>query len=435
MKLANFLRITLAIFVVASFALTSCTKDGVAGKDGKDGKDGTNGIDGTNGSDGQPGVEGTAVCMVCHTSANMTAKTAQYQLSKHFTGNTSARFGKYCARCHTNEGYQEITSNGKFVVQNDIPSATRITCATCHKHSSFEFAGSTDTVSLIMRVTEPVSLNYFSNTESYDFGALNNTCATCHQQRGTTTPKVSDTLGVADPTFVQLAFFPLDNTLEGTTVKYKVGQSFSVHDGTQTSLFNGIYGYEYAGQNYVRTWQHSSNNCVDCHMNELNADGTEGGHTLIVNKEKCMECHLTDKIEEVQTSIDAKRIELGEALVAKKLFKKTTNSNGVVSYSAVNSHDYYGNLFPTTETTQHFGVSLTSSNTVDPKTGLVVYNSIVKADVDAAWATRIGREWTYGELGAAYNYGYINSELSKGVHNPIYAIQILQKSINYLNTH
>ncbi|MBK8062628.1 MAG: hypothetical protein IPK33_33365 [Gemmatimonadetes bacterium] len=45
---------------------------------------------------------------------------------------------------------------------------------------------------------------------------------------------------------------------------------------------------------------------------------------------------------------------------------------------------------------------------------------------DASWATRIGRPWKYGELGAAYNYGYINSELSLGVHNPVYAMQLLQ---------
>ena len=53
--------------------------------------------------------------------------------------------------------------------------------------------------------------------------------------------------------------------------------------------------------------------------------------------------------------------------------------------------------------------------------------------VDPDFAKRIGREWKYGELGAAYNYGYINSELSKGVHNPQYAKQLLQGSIDWLN--
>jgi nitrate/TMAO reductase-like tetraheme cytochrome c subunit len=430
MKQIKFLRIMLAILVMASFALTSCTKEGPTGPAGKDGVDG---VDGANGSDGLPGVDATAVCITCHTTVNMNAKQSEYQFSKHFTGNTSARFGKYCARCHTSEGYLEVTSNGQPSVRNDIANATRINCTTCHKHGGFDFENSADTVSMIMRVVDPVTLVY--NSESVDFGALNNTCVTCHQIRGTTTPKVSDTTGTADPNYVQLAFFPLDNALEGTTVQYKVGQSYSVHDGNQANLFKGIYGYEYVGKTYTKEWIHSDNNCTTCHMNELNADGTRGGHTLLVNEEKCMDCHGQDVIGNIQTEVDFLRVQLGEALVAKKLFRKQTNSEGVVSYSAVNSHDYYGNLFPTTETSQRFGVSLTSSNTVDPKTGLVVYNSIVKPDVDVSWSTRIGREWTYGELGAAYNYGYINSELSKGVHNPTYAKQLLQTSIEYLNAH
>jgi len=53
--------------------------------------------------------------------------------------------------------------------------------------------------------------------------------------------------------------------------------------------------------------------------------------------------------------------------------------------------------------------------------------------IDADYANRIGREWKYGELGAAYNYAYINCELSKGVHNPTYALQLLQNSIDWLN--
>jgi hypothetical protein len=430
MKQFNFLRMMLAILVVASFAMASCTKEGPAGKDGKDGKDGVDG------SDGLPGVDATAVCMTCHTAANMDAKQAQYQFSKHFTGNTSARNGKYCARCHTHEGYLEVTDNGQAVVRNDIENSTRINCTTCHKHGGFDFENSADTVSMIMRVTDPVTMVY--NDSIVDYGALNNTCATCHQIRGTTTPKVSDTTGTVDPEYVQLAHFPLDNNEDvNKAVQFKVGQSISVHDGNQFNLFKGQYGYEYPGKTYTREWVHSDNDCVTCHMNELNADGTKGGHTLLVNEDKCKECHgASDPISTTQEDVDFLRVQLGEALVAKKLFKKTVNpDNNAVSYSAVNSHDYYGTLFPTTQTTQRFGVSLTNSNTVDPKTGLVVYNSIVKADVDAAWAQRIGRDWKYGELGAAYNYGFINSELSKGIHNPKYAKELLQNSIEYLGSY
>jgi Cytochrome c554 and c-prime len=408
----------------ALFFFTSCVKEGPMGLPGENGTNGTNGKD---------GKDGTAVCLVCHNTATSVAKEAQYKLSKHYFGTTSARNGKYCARCHTNEGFKEITGNGKFVVANDIPMATRISCETCHKHSSFEFKG--DTSTFILRTTSPIALEYYKNARTQDFGKINNLCITCHQIRGVTSVNYTDSLGVVK-TFDQLPFFPLDNIKEGTTVKYQVGQSFSVHDGNQSNLFAGINGYEYAGKTYTRKWKHSDNACTDCHMNQYDPVANTGGHTLIPNKAKCAACHgASDKIANTQTAISAKLVELGEALVAKKLFRKTTSSSGAVSYSAVQSHDFYGTLFPTSQTTKKYATALASVNTVSPTTGLVIYGNTVTMAVDASYASRIGREWKYGELGAAYNYGFINSELSIGVHNPTYAMQILQNSIDYLKSY
>jgi hypothetical protein len=168
-------------------------------------------------------------------------------------------------------------------------------------------------------------------------------------------------------------------------------------------------------------------------MNEYNPDTKTGGHSLIVNKDACTTCHNgEDKLTPIQTSIDAKRIELAELLVARKVFKKSTNSSGVVSYSAEPSHDFYGVLFPTTQSTTIFATALASANTVGPTSGILVYANTVTLATDADYANRIGREWKYGELGAAYNYGYITSELSLGVHNPTYAMQVLQNSIDWL---
>jgi hypothetical protein len=409
-----------SILSVTGFVLTSC--EGPMGPAGKD------------------GVDANTVCLVCHNTANQDAKEAQYELSKHYYGTTAARNGRYCARCHTNEGFKEITgkpwASGALIAPlNDVENSTRISCQTCHKHSTFEFPE--DTVSVILRTITPVSLNYYNNTKTQDFGSIDNLCCTCHQIRGITTPTVyknpADSIArKADATWNQLPFFPLDNAKEATTVKYQVGQSFAVHDGNQSNLFTGINAYEYTGKTYTRTWKHSALACTDCHMNEYNADTKTGGHTLKPNEDKCIECHGSDKLLTIQTAVTAKLTELGDLLTARKVFKKTTNSSGVVSYSAVNSHDYYGVLFPATQTTTKFGISLTSYNTVSPTTGLVIYASTVKTGVDPDFATRIGREWKYGELGAAYNYGYINSELSIGVHNPVYAMQVLQNTIDWL---
>ena len=394
----------------AGLMLTAC--EGPMGPAGADGLNGNNGADGKDGKDGK---DANSTCILCHNTANQVAKEAQYELSKHFMGTTSSRNGKYCARCHTSNGFIEITGNGKFIVANDIPSATRISCETCHKHRSFEFAG--DTASMVLRTISPVYLNYYNNATAQDFGATNNLCNTCHQIRGVSSAATT------------LPFFPLDNTKEATTLEYRQGQSFAVHDGNQSNLFAGINGYEYAGKTYTRTWKHSANKCVDCHMNQYNATTKTGGHTMIPNKAKCTECHGSDKLTTVQTAISAKLVELGEAMVAKKLARKSGSS-----YSILQSHDYLGALYIPNDAVTTY-TSISSDNTVSPTTGLVVYGTKLTVGTDQYTANRIGREWKYGELGAAYNYGYINSELSKGVHNPIYAMQILQNSIDYLNSY
>ena len=379
---------------------------------------------------GPAGKDANEVCLTCHNTPNQDAKLAEYHLSKHYFGTSSARNTKYCARCHTSEGFQEITGNGKFVVASEIPMGTRISCTTCHKHRAFDFAD--DTATFVLRTTTPVALNYNNNATTTDFGLINNLCVTCHQIRGVTSVNYTDATG-AVKTFSQLPFFPLDNSNENTTVKYQVGRSFAVHDGNQSNLFAGINAYEYVGKNYTRIWKHSANACTDCHMNEYNADTQTGGHSLIVNEDACTTCHQgADKLTPIRTTIDAKRIELAELLVTRKVFKKSTNSSGVVSYGAEPSHDFYGVLFPTTQSTTIFATALVTANTVGPTSGTLVYANTVTLATDNDYANRIGREWKYGELGAAYNYGYITSELSLGVHNPTYAMQVLQNSIDWL---
>ena len=363
----------------------------------------------------------------------MDAMNSQYELSKHFYGNTSARNTKWCARCHTSDGFLEILSKPvtatSLVVANDIPNATRITCATCHKHSSFSFSG--DTALYVLRTTTPVNLEYNKlNATKFlagtDYGKIDNLCATCHQIRGVSSANTT------------LPFFPLDNTKEATTVQYRQGQSFAVHDGNQANLNAGINGYEFAGKTYPKTWKHAAYSCIDCHMNTYDPATKKGGHTLIVNTAKCVACHVltspTDKIAVTQAAITAKLAELGAALTAKKVFKSTTNSSGVVSYSAVATHDYAGVLYANTPNAILY-TSVSALTTVSATTGLVVYGTTTTTGLDTDVASRIGREWKYGELGAAYNYGYINSELSLGVHNPPYAMAILQTSIDFLKSY
>ena len=414
------------LLILASFALLpSCVKEGTQGPAG------VNGINGVNGTDGLNGQDANSSCLVCHTIANFDNKIAQYHFSKHYTGTSSSRFTKFCARCHTSEGFKQIMGSGQYVVANDMPEANRINCTTCHKHTGFDFSG--DTVSQILASISPVFLNYNKNQIATDFGSINNLCVNCHQIRGATSLTYFDVAQNKSVAFTQLPYFPFYNTDDNASVKYQVGRSFSVHDGNQSNLFAGINGYEYAGKTYTRIWKHSANACTDCHMNTFNPADSTGGHSLKVNKAECTACHGSDKLTSIQSLISGKVVALAELLVARKVFKKTTNTQGVVSYSAVPTHDFFGVLFPTAQDTIKYAIALAAANTVDPKTGLVIYTNNVTIGVDPDYSKRIGREWKYGELGAAYNYGYINSELSKGVHNPPYAFQILQNSIDWLN--
>ena len=368
---------------------------------------------------GLPGKNANESCILCHNTPNQDAKLAEYHLSKHYYGTSSGRNSKWCARCHTSEGFQEITGAMKYIVSNDMPNGTRVSCPTCHKHSAFDFA--VDTIAQILRTTTPVYLNYDKNLKPTDFGSIDNLCVTCHQIRG------------ASNSYTTLPFFPMDYTKAATdTVQYRQGQAFSVHDGNQSNLFAGINGYEYSGQTYTRTWKHSGYSCTDCHMNKYNPADSTGGHSLIPNMEECNSCHAgVDKLAPVKAAIGAKLTELGNLLVTRKVFSS--------SFSAVNTHDYNGLLYDGSTTRVY--TSIGANTTVSATTGLVVYGTktTTASDNAATAATRIGRPWKWGELGAAYNYGYIKSEspsgTNNGVHNPIYALQLLQKSIDWLNAH
>ncbi len=446
----NLMALTLAA-VTAMAVLIGCNgQDGVQGPPGKDG------------TDGLKGTDAISSCMKCHTDSNFNQKTVEYNFSKHYLGTTSARNTRFCVRCHTNEGFQEIAWDDQPWGRAEIPNSTRIQCQTCHKMSGFDFPG--DTVNAILRKTDPVIMNYFNQytltgwttTKSMDFAQgdskINNLCITCHQIRGATSFEYTDTAAgklVTKP-FAQMAYFPLGTAiLPGDTatvakgnlkkptdsVAFMVGRSFSVHDGNQSNLFYGINGYDFGKPITTAARHHAKDECTTCHMNEWDAKTQEGGHSLKENNldKACLACHnLTDTLKLTQTNISAKLTELGDLLVARKLAKKGL-VNGTPGYAMMNTHDFYGKLYsnnPADSAVTYAG--LTSANKTDTATSVVKYINMVTYTKDADLKLRLGRRWTYGELGAAYNFGFINSELSKGAHNDEYARKLLQASIDWL---
>jgi hypothetical protein len=437
--------------LVMMFAATSCVKEGPMGLTGASGTNGSNGTNGTNGKDAN------STCLACHAEANMTSLEAQYEMSDK--GERGARSGKYCARCHSTEGFQEITKMGTFNVSNEMLNGTKIGCAACHKHSGFDFG--TDPTSKILRTTSPVYQNFenynmttnaYEKGKAYDYGTVNNLCANCHQMRGNTAVTYTDPNNPTTPSttavkYTALPYFPIANTgsiTESWLVKYRTGTNFSIHDGAnQANYLIGRAGYEYTGKTYTRKTAHSAENCTTCHFNTYDAATKTGGHTMKVNHKdpKCTSCHdLAVKIPATLATINGKLIELGDLLAARKVFKKTASTSSSAlngfSYAAQPSHDFFGTLLPTTASApKTYAMTLTGANLPSPTTGLLVYNNVVTWATDTDFANRIGREWKYGELGAAFNFAYVNTVVNianKGIHNPIYALELLQTSIDYL---
>ena len=430
----------ISFFTLTGFMLASC--------------EGPMGPTGINGLDGKDGIDANTSCIVCHNTANQDAKETQYESSDK--GERNARSGKYCARCHSTEGFKEVVTMGTFNVSNDMFNATRIGCVACHKHASFDFSG--DTVSQVLRTVAPVYLNWnnynmstfaYTKTFATDYNNNNNLCANCHQVRGTRYAVYSDatppiippaivSVPVTNVKFTEVPYFPIVNTNanENTIVKFRAGTNFSIHEGAnQPDFLISKNGFEYTGKTYTRTTTHSVSKCTDCHFNAYNATANTGGHTMKVNltDPKCVGCHnIATSRTTTLAAIEAKLTELGDLLSARKVFKKSTGG----SYSAQPSHDFYGTLLPTTSSTDKFALTVSAANTVSSTTGLVVYNNNVAWSIDNDFANRIGREWKYGELGAAWNFMYVNTvatDENKAVHNPTYAMELLQSSIDWLN--
>jgi nitrate/TMAO reductase-like tetraheme cytochrome c subunit len=434
----------LSLLTVIGFIVTSC--EGPMGPAGKDANES---------------------CILCHNTANMSGIETQFETSDK--NERTARPGKYCAKCHSTEGFSEVVAKGTFVTANDYNGA-HLTCTACHKHSAFDFSG--DTISQVLRTVAPVytswnNFNYttmaYAKTNASDYGSTNNLCANCHQYRGQTAVTYTDTTtaggrktpvsGTGTITYVKytnVPYFPIVNTgVTTATVKYRAGTSFGLHEGAnQPDYLIGKNGYEYTGVTYTRTWKHSNATCTECHFNAYDATSKTGGHTMKVNVDDpaCTSCHnggstIAAKRTATLAAINAKLTELGNLLVARKVFFKSSTG----SFSAVPTHDFYGTLLPNTATatTTIYALSATTANFENPTSSILTYNSNVAWAVDkvatssaAGCNSRIGREWKEGELGAAWNFTYVNTVATTAnvaVHNPAYALQLLQKSIDWLN--
>ena len=345
-------------------------------------------------------------CGDCHNPDTDTvnyvwAKKYQWEKSKHFYGGTFAdRNTAPCAGCHTTEGFiQRARANFPAQVAPTVWSVvttqtnpTPVGCFACHSpHSNGDFRRRTEASVILWSPMEGIS------DQTIDFGK-GNICLNCHQPRSSYTPRMKTSMGATD-------------TLKITSSRWYP------HYGVQGLMFLGPGkggGFEFPGKTYENS-SHSSqtgitqNGCPTCHMVDPTA-GLNGGHSNLIgyltasgteafNTNGCLQagCHT------------------GTMDVEKYIGASSSLTGGMGAYEYV--HAYLDTL----------GTLLADKGILN-SSGLVNGNNGTSNASNSNPRTFVGPDGLL-KAGALYNYFFIEHDLSGGIHNSKYAIQLLNNSI------
>ncbi|WP_321375183.1 cytochrome c3 family protein [uncultured Draconibacterium sp.] len=361
---------------ILAFMFSSCTKEGPMGPAG------ANGIDGTNGTDGTDGVDGNVSCLVCHSAEVMDEITLAFATTKHVTGSSWARgTSSSCGRCHSSDGFVEYTRSGEAI---GAAISTSMSCETCHdNHSSLEEG-----------ITAPLrdvgdEVEFIANPgTSRDFEA-GNLCATCHQARRPHTDYYASEAKTATRTFTgdDIAVYQahgavgpngsktLNATKDTLTVVFDIPTTHVYTSSTHAGPHHGPQANIIAaniGTAQGVPFEAPHHNCVNCH---LHGDAGGHGHTFAPDyPTMCNDCHgdLVD-VEGDQAAIAARMAVVEAAL-------------------------------------EDIGAIHVAADGVHP-----MYASLPKAQWDAFW-----------------NFMCLWEDSSHGVHNFVYADQLLDQAENAL---
>ncbi len=327
-------------------------------------------------------------CSQCHDSTPNHFKTAEWNNSLHARVTTipTGPGRAACARCHTGGGFAQYTdalaNNVPYTTNNASTTYTAITCQTCHDPHDASNPHQ-------LRTPETVLLaDGVTTVTNAGAGAL---CMNCHRSRN---GAVSNSI-VLYPQLLQ--------TWAG-------GSSFGPHDNPASDMLEGVNGWTY-GQ-VIPSSAHRgavTDTCVGCHMQTVtNGDPAftlAGGHTwnmsytnsLGVSVDKvdvCVKCHGP------MTSFDMVKIDY--------------NGDGVIEGVQTEVQHLLDRL------------STMLPNKTYVANGNYVADGVVKTSVS------VQTNWPVKFLEAAYNWQFVNNDLSKGVHNAAYAVGLLKASIGDL---
>ena len=324
------------------------------------------------------GFKDSLKCATCHnpdadTVYYMAGKKLQWEQSVHGSGSaySEARGGtSECGACHTTEGFMMKVA-GKTLPADGLVDPTRPGCFACHSpHSRGDFS---------LRTTEPVTLpsNIVGVADaSFDKGNAN-LCVACHHPRSVN-PK-------PDPT----------KTAATDTITITSSRWYA-HYGVQGQILIGAGAFQFVdAASYTSTTAHSSGlietkGCPTCHMAYLTPvtelGGLIGGHTMRLEHEG------------------------------------TEMTNGCKNcHSSITTLDYNGKQTQVTALMDSLKVMLVAKGWINAS------NAIQATSGSPLKITPASR------AGALFNYMLLLHDGSKGVHNPSYAISMLNASIAELN--
>ena len=379
----------------------------------------------------EPAGDTNAACLMCHSADSPTgellvAAAAGYENSGHYNGpraldpnvaatghiyvfhgsNAMYANGGGCGYCHTHQGFIDYVENG--VDDGDYPFASQPECFTCHMpHESYGFG---------LRTTDPVILA--DEVTTYDYGD-GNLCVICHKSRRT-----SD--------------YFLDDDWPGS-----ISSHAGPHHGPQADFLMGVNHWAYGSNDYVGVGDHALNadeSCVTCHMfgvedGRLSGTFQMGGHGMYLTADvhgsvkdlgkSCIVCH--DEADEVASG-DFEDNKFGsfdwdgDGSVDENMLDEIMGlRDTLISYMG-NGTAYWADIGDVPGDVVGDGAIVAIGG-----------GDVTTGEWNLDWEFAGVDNATEVQAQAFWNFKYFIEDKSRGIHNPIFAAQILYDAIDNLN--
>jgi len=316
-------------------------------------------------------------CAQCHDSLPKEYEVAEWDNSAHaqmtrVPSGSASRIA--CVRCHTAMGFEEYVDNlGSSVAYATNYNYEPLTCQGCHDPHD---------ASNPYQLRTGTTVTFNGNTGfTVTNAGLGGFCMNCHNSRN----------GSATNSIV--------NYPQGLAT-WNGGSSFGPHDSPQGDMLEGVNGWTY-GQ-VIPSSPHANvvtNTCVGCHMQSIAS--TDPAFTLAGG-------HSTK-----MSYVNSNNVTVDVTYVCTQCHGNINTFNFPVA-----DYDGDGTIEGVQTEVQNL---LNKLSTLLPNASGVV-DGLVKTPSPKT-------TWTVPQLEAAYNWQFVNSDGSLGVHNLAYTVGLLKASI------